>query len=160
MNKIMWKGSRAALGIAPAILAATLAFVCCGAPSNAQGLPQKSPAVNNAGPSAYDVARETTVSGKVLHAGGARLVLQTSSGTVDVHVGNPRLLAANHFSLQAGDALTVTGENVTLGNTTMFAARTLQKGTQSLIVRSRTGMPLFPTARTADGKIVPPAGAR
>lgn len=165
MNRTMWKGSRGALGIASAVIAVAFTCVCVGASSYAQALPQKSAAVNNAGPSAYDVARETTVSGKVLQyssasAKGALLVLQTSCGNLDVHVGNPRLLAANHFSLQAGDEVTITGENVVLGNITMFTARVLQKGTQSLTVRSKNGMPLFPTARSADGKIVSPAGAR
>jgi DNA/RNA endonuclease YhcR with UshA esterase domain len=164
MNRTIGKGSRRARGIASTIIASTLTFVCVVAPCNAQGLPQKSAAINNAGPGAYDVARETTVTGKVLQyggaAGGAHLVLQTSSGKLDVHVGNPRLLTANHFSLQAGDEVTVTGENVTLGNATMFAARMLQKGPQSLIVRSKNGMPLYPTALTANGKIAIPPGVR
>ena len=165
MNRTMWKGSRGALGIASAVIAVAFTCVCVGASSYAQGLPQNSAAVNNAGPSAYDVGRETAVSGKVVQyssasAKGAHLVLQTSSGTLDVHVGNPRLLAANQFTLQAGDEVTVTGETVALGNSAMFAARVLRKGTQSLAVRTKNGMPLFPTARTADGKIVPPAGAR
>jgi DNA/RNA endonuclease YhcR with UshA esterase domain len=165
MNRTLGKGSRCARGIAATIIASALTFVCVGAPSNAQGLPQKSTTINNAGPSAYDVARETTVTGKVLQYGGAtaagaHLVLQTSSGKLDVHVGNPRLLTANHFSLQAGDEVTVTGENVTLGNATMFAVRMLQKGPQSLIVRSKNGMPLYPTALTANGKIAIPAGVR
>lgn len=133
--------------------------------SYAQGLPQKSTAIHNAGPGAYDVARETTVSGKVLEfsgasAGSALLVLQTATGSLNVHVGNPRLLKANHFTVQAGDEIKVTGENITLGDTTMFAARILQKGTQSLTVRSRNGMPIFPSTRTADGRIASPAGAR
>jgi len=165
MNRRMGKGSRWAREVASRIIVVGFNCVCVTALSNAQGLPQKFATTNTAGLSTYDVARETTVTGKVLQYGGATassalLVLQTSSGNLDVHVGNPRLLAADHFSLQSGDEVTVTGENLTHGNTTMFAARVLQKGTQSLLVRSTNGMPLFPTARTADGKTVTPAGAR
>lgn len=164
MKKTVGKRSRHARAVT---LALAVVFGGSGAAvtSYAQGLPQKSTVIHNAGPGAYDVARETTASGKVLEfsgasAGGALLVLQTATGSLNVHVGNPRLLKANHFVMQAGDEITVTGENVTLGGTTMFAARTLQKGTQSLTVRSRNGMPLFPSTRTADGRIATPAGAR
>jgi hypothetical protein len=86
--------------------------------------------------------------------------LQSSSGTTEVHVGNAKLIQASHISLQAGDAISVTGENVTFGNSRVFVARVIQKGSQSVAVRSKNGVPLLPTAVDASGKIVSPAGAR
>jgi hypothetical protein len=122
--------------------------------------------VNGAG--AYDAGRERAVAGTVVSYApnsttapqGARLTLQTSSSLVDVHLGNARLLLTNHFSLQAGDAVSVTGENVAFGNGTIFVARSIQKGNQVLVLRSKNGVPLLPTAVVANGKISAPAGAR
>jgi hypothetical protein len=144
-----WKGSRCAFNVL------TL-FYCVTA--YAQQIPHH----NSTG--VYDVARENVINGKVLQytasPRGARILLQTSSGTVEVNAGNSKLISANHISLQAGDSVSVTGENVPAGEATVFLARIIQKGTQSVAVRSKTGMPLLATARTADGRIVSPEGVR
>ena len=70
------------------------------------------------------------------------LVVHTSNGIVDVHLGDARLLAANHFTIQSGDSLRIIGETVAYGNGTQFVARIVQKGTQVLAVRSVRGIPL------------------
>jgi hypothetical protein len=115
----------------------------------------------------YSTSREITLQGKVLEYSdtstaapvGAHVKLQTASGEVDVHLGNARIIAANHLALAAGDAVTVTGENVAFGGGTVFAARSIQKGGASVMLRSRNGMPLLLTQRTANGQATP-AGAR
>jgi ABC-type uncharacterized transport system YnjBCD ATPase subunit len=61
---------------------------------------------------------------------------------VDVHLGDARLLAANHFTIQNGDSLRIIGENVAYGKGTIFVARIVQKGAQALAVRSVRGIPL------------------
>ena len=117
---------------------------------------------------AYDVARESVISGKIVQYSsasttpplGARISLQTGSGTIEVHAGNAKLIQASNISLQAGDTVSITGETVTFGNTSVFVARIIQKGSQSATVRSKNGVPLLPTAVGANGKIVSPAGAR
>ncbi len=117
---------------------------------------------------AYDVARESVISGKILQYSsasttppfGAHISLQSSSGTVEVHAGNAKLIQANNMSLQAGDSVSITGETVPFGNGSVFVARIIQKGSQSVTVRSKNGVPLLPTAVGANGKIVTPAGAR
>src|SRR3984957_8587836 len=117
---------------------------------------------------AYDVARETVISGKIVQYSaasttpplGAHISLQTSSGTIDVHAGNAKLLQASNISLQAGDSVSITGETVQFGNSNVFVARLIQKGSQSVAVRSKNGVPLLPTAVNANGKIASPAGAR
>jgi hypothetical protein len=73
-------------------------------------------------------------------------MLQTSSGVLDVHLGNARLLESNHFTLAEGDAIRVVGENVASGSGEPFLARVIQKGEQTLALRSATGFPLRPTA--------------
>ena len=117
---------------------------------------------------AYDVARESVISGKIVQYNaasstpplGAHISLQTSSGTIEVHAGNAKLIQASNISLQAGDSVSITGETVQFGNSTVFVARVIQKGSQSIAVRSKNGVPLLPTALSANGKIVSPAGAR
>jgi hypothetical protein len=117
---------------------------------------------------AYDVARESVISGKiVLYSAssttpplGAHISLQTSSGTIDVHAGNAKLIQASNISLQAGDSVSITGETVQFGNSNVFVARVIQKGSQSVALRSKNGVPLLPTAVNASGKIISPAGAR
>jgi hypothetical protein len=98
----------------------------------------------------YDARRETSLVGTVqaytnapqAPPFGARVTLQTSTGVVDVHLGDPKFLAANHFAIQAGDMLRIVGEAVSYGSGTQFVARIVQKGTQALMVRSVRGIPL------------------
>jgi hypothetical protein len=162
MNKDIWKRSGSAAGVL-AVLFFVAATFCCGVYGQ---IPQV--AVRNTGPGGYDVARESVITGKVLAysaAGntaprGAHVTVQTSSGTVDAQLGNARMLKANHLTLEAGDSVSITGESVAYGNGTVFVARVIQKGSQSVAVRSRAGMPLFPTSRSADGRMVLPEGVR
>ncbi len=100
--------------------------------------------------SAYRVNRETALIGTVQSFApaaqtiplGAHLTLQTSTGVIDVHLGDARLLVANHFSIHIGDSLRIIGEPVLYGKGTQFVARILQKGAQVLAVRSPRGIPL------------------
>ncbi|MGA2482117.1 MAG: hypothetical protein ABSF92_03240 [Candidatus Acidiferrales bacterium] len=100
---------------------------------------------------AYVVAQETTIRGTILNFTedsatppiGAQLTLQTGSGALRVHVGNASFLRANHVTFAAGEIVTVTGVNVPLREGSIFAARVIQKGNQSLALRSPTGAPLW-----------------
>jgi hypothetical protein len=105
-------------------------------------------------PRAYDLGREVTLVGKVVSYSvssaapplGPRVTLQTPSGTIDVHLGNGRLLEANHLGIESGDTLRIIGEEVALGNGRQFVARIVQKGTQAVVVRTAGGFPLSPAA--------------
>jgi hypothetical protein len=104
---------------------------------------------------AYEVSREVSLQGTVVSFTensstpplGPHIVIQTASGPVDVHLGNARLLTANHFSLAAGDSVRVVGENVAYGTGTQFFARIIQKGSQTLALRSTRGFPLRPASK-------------
>src|SRR5882757_6360309 len=93
---------------------------------------------------AYEVSREVSLQGTVVSFTensstpplGPHVVIQTASGPVDAHLGNARLLTANHFSLAAGDSVRVIGENVAYGTGNQFFARIIQKGSQTLALRS------------------------
>jgi hypothetical protein len=115
---------------------------------------QEKTAAVTAPPRAYDVSREVTLVGRVVSYSasavvpplGPHVTLQTPSGTVDVHLGNVRLLEANHLAIESGDTLRIIGEEVPLGKERQFVARIVQKGTQAVVVRTAGGFPLSPTA--------------
>lgn len=104
---------------------------------------------------AYDVSQEVSLQGTVVSFVessqtpplGPHVVVQTASGQVDIHLGDARLLKANHLTLAAGDSIRVVGENVPYGTGTQFFARILQKGNQTLALRSTRGFPLRPTPK-------------
>jgi len=102
----------------------------------------------------YDAGREVTLVGTVVKYEasssappmGAHLLVQTSSGQVDVHLGNARVLQASHLELKAGDNVRIVGESLALGDGTFFAARIVQKGTQAVAVRNAKGFLLRPSS--------------
>ena len=131
----------------------TLSFLCAGALVLAAGANAQQRASTTAENSrAYELRREVSLQGTVVEYRaasstpplGAHVTLQTASGIVDVHLGNPQLLSANHFSLATGDTVRVIGENLNGAQGTQFVARILQKGTQAIAVRSLEGIPLKP----------------
>jgi|SRR5215472_49858 len=95
----------------------------------------------------YDVRRETNLIGTVVSFEayskaapyGALLILQASSGVLEVHLGDARLLSANHFTIRPGDSLRIVGEPLTAHQATYFVARIVQKGTQALVLRTPQG---------------------
>ena len=104
----------------------------------------------NAAMASYDLGREVTLVGTVEAFAasadapplGAHARVRSGNRTVDVHLGDARLLSANHFLLQSGDSVRILGENVAYGDGTQFVARIVQKGTRVLAVRSVRGLPL------------------
>jgi hypothetical protein len=99
---------------------------------------------------AYDATRETVMEGTVLSYSaesatppmGAHLILQTANGPVDLHLGGASYLQANHFSLAKGDSVSVVGVNSTTRQGSIFLVRVIQKGGQSLTLRTAKGTPL------------------
>ncbi len=99
---------------------------------------------------AYNATQETMIEGTVLSYSaesatppmGAHVVLQTASGTTDVHLGAASYLEANHFSLAKGDSVRVVGASSATRQGTVFLVRVIQKGGQSLALRTAKGAPL------------------
>lgn len=107
----------------------------------------------------YDPSREVSIQGTVVtyteNASapplGPHVTLQTSSGVLDAHLGNARLLDANHLTLAPGDSVRVIGENVSFGSGTQFVVRLIQKGNQAVLLRSTRGFPLRPMVKPQGG---------
>jgi len=119
--------------------------------------------------SGYSLARETNlvgtvssvVEGSTTSPLGTNVMVQTSAGLIDVHVGSASYLKSNHLELAAGDNVRVIGEPFSTGSETVFLARIVQKGTTAVAVRSTKGMPLWHsgTRLQSAGKLRSQAGA-
>ena len=104
---------------------------------------------------AYDATQETVVEGTVLSYTaesatppiGAHFVLQAAAGAIDVYLGAAGFLQANNFSLATGDSVKVVGVKSDTRQGAVFLVRVIQKGGQSLVLRTANGAPLF-VART------------
>jgi hypothetical protein len=115
------------------------------------GAQQKTTAVPQAN-MAYDVTRESVVQGTVVSYTanssvapiGPHAKIQTSSGVVDVHLGNASLMKKNDIFLAPGDSVKIVGESENFGNGPVFLARVLQKGSQTLTIRNIKGIPISP----------------
>jgi hypothetical protein len=105
-------------------------------------------------PGSYDISQDVSLQGSVLKFTensaapplGAHLLLQTASGSVDVHIGNSRLLQNARMNLAAGANLRVIGQMQAFGKSQVFFARLVQQGSQLVAVRSDRGLPLSPSA--------------
>jgi hypothetical protein len=142
---------RMCLGSA-AFAGALLAVSFAGAQQQSSAVPQTN--------SFYDLSRETVLQGKVLSFTaesavppiGAHVSVQTVFGPVDVHVGSAKLLDHNGFTLAAGDSVRITGEVIAIGQSSTFAARIIENGTQSVTVRNTKGQVLqMPAVRMPRG---------
>ena len=140
------------------VLSCALLIGLCAIFSRAAGAQQNAQPVSPSN-RAYDIARETLLEGTVLKYTaastvpplGAHVLLQTTSGPVDVHLASARFLQVNHFSLNTGDSIRVLGESLSYGDGTFFVARVIQKGQQTLAIRSIRGFPLSPGGARAGG---------
>jgi hypothetical protein len=84
---------------------------------------------------------------------GAHVMVHTTSGIVDVHVGSAKFLETNKLTLNSGDSVRIIGESFANGANTVFLARIIQKGALAVAVRSPQGMPLWPAGgRIASAK--------
>ena len=103
----------------------------------------------------YDASKEVSLQGTVASftenskqfPPGAHVVVQTSAGPVDVHLGDARLLKLNNMAISQGASVRIIGESVTTPQGTFFLARLIQQGTQVVAVRSMQGFALSPAAK-------------
>ncbi|HSC45337.1 MAG TPA: hypothetical protein VLC94_05885 [Candidatus Acidoferrum sp.] len=105
-----------------------------------------------ASPGGYDIASDLSLQGTVVSYTensktapiGAHVVLQTSAGNVDVHLGDARLLHLAKLNLAPGMSVRVVGQSQTIGQSNVFLARLVQVGAQVVALRSDHGLPLAP----------------
>lgn len=98
-------------------------------------------------PMGYVASRETVVQGTIVKFEessktapiGAHAKVQTATGIVDVHLGPASYLRTSHFSLASGDAVRITGSQATTRQGSVLLARTVQRGSDTITVRSPSG---------------------
>ncbi|HXJ45079.1 MAG TPA: hypothetical protein VNK47_00285 [Candidatus Dormibacteraeota bacterium] len=108
----------------------------------------------------YDATKEVSLQGTVASftenskqfPAGAHVVVQTSAGPVDAHLGDARLLKLNNMTISEGASVRIIGELVTTPQGTFFLARLVQEGAQVVAVRNTQGFPLSFAAAQAAAK--------
>ena len=122
------------------------------APAQAAPAADKTPAAKPASAKVpeYDAAAETKIKGVVedFHQGlakadhpGLHLMVRTDTELVEVHTCPLRFMKDLEFAIEKGDTVTVTGSRP--GGTGIMLAREITKGQISLIVRDKTGAPVW-----------------
>jgi hypothetical protein len=99
----------------------------------------------------YDVSREVTVTGNVhsisVHSqtlSGAHLLITTSQGLIDAHLGSFALRGSQPLSLRPGEQVSVVGVMTSIGGSQILLARTVSTGTKTFVIRNQHGALLFP----------------
>ena len=109
-------------------------------------------------PNTYNIANDLSLQGTVLQYTensqtppiGAHVLLQTSTGNIDVHLGDARLLHLANINLTQGASIRFVGQMRTAGQNSVFLARLVQVGAQLVAVRSDHGLPLAPAGARSD----------
>jgi hypothetical protein len=101
----------------------------------------------------YNPATEATLTGTVDEVknlpspgrggGGLHLVLSTSTGPIDVHVGPASFVSSRNVTFAKGEAVTVVGSKVKIEGQEALIAREIKKGDQVLTLRDAKGFPLW-----------------
>jgi hypothetical protein len=136
------------------LVVALLGSLLAATPARAQAPAQAPPpAPAKPGPAkapAYDVTAEVTLTGLVedFHTSQARadhpglhLIVKTETESVEVHTCPVRFMKDLEFTLAKGDTVTVVGSRP--GGVGIVLARELTKGQTSLMVRDKTGAPVW-----------------
>lgn len=74
---------------------------------------------------------------------GFLVVLETSTETIDVHVGPGWFVAEQDFELSAGDEITVRGSRITFRDFPAVIAVEVRKGQRILKLRQDNGLPVW-----------------
>lgn len=72
------------------------------------------------------------------------MIVTTSVGEMEVHVGPTAYLAKRGFQIQSGDQIVVTGCKTVYENKPVLVAREIQHGKQSVTLRNSSGQPVWP----------------
>jgi len=75
--------------------------------------------------------------------GGVHLKLTTKDGSKEVHLGPSSYLTEKKFTINKGDTLEIIGSLVKMDGTEAFIARELKKGSETLVLRDKNGIPLW-----------------
>jgi molybdopterin biosynthesis enzyme len=101
----------------------------------------------------YDASSEYVVKGTVTEVkthtsvsgyDDTHVMMSTSVGEMEVHVGPTSYLTKHGFQLQPGDQIVLTCSKVSYEGTPVLVAREIERGKQSLTLRNTSGQPAWP----------------
>jgi hypothetical protein len=107
----------------------------------------------------YNPAAETTITGTIRHvvgvAGtdgtvGVHLDITTPAGLQHVHLGPAMFIGMNNMSFLVDEDVEVVGSKVLHDGEVALWARTIKKGSQTLVLRNDDGSPRWPNATAED----------
>lgn len=108
-------------------------------------------ATNKSSRPAYNASREVTVTGSVhgisVHSkapSGQHLLIATSQGPIDAHLGSFALQGNQPLSLRPGERVSVVGVMTRIDDSQILLARTVSTGTKTFVIRNEHGALLFP----------------
>jgi len=101
-------------------------------------------------PGTYDISKDVSLQGTVSSFTensqtaplGAHVLLQTTAGNVDVHLGDARFLRLAKLNITQGASVRFVGQMSSAGQNPVFLARLVQIGAQVVALRSNHGLPL------------------
>ena len=103
----------------------------------------------------YNASREVTVTGNVqgisVHSkapAGAHLLITTSQGLIDAHLGSFATRGSQPLSLRPGKQVSVVGVMTWIDGSQILLARTVSAGNKTYVIRNERGALLFPRAGT------------
>lgn len=118
----------------------------------------------------YDVSKEVTLEGNVStvkafmpgHIPGGHMLVLTSKGTIDGHLGPYVLNGKNRISVTVGAHVKIVGVMATIRGNQVFLVRTIDTGANKYTIRSEHGFLLIPGAvqPTKSINFVSPKGGR
>jgi hypothetical protein len=140
--------------------------VVCAASASAQR-PGVSAVPAKQAPGSYNIANDVSLQGTVLSFTensqtppiGAHVLLQTTAGNVDVHLGDARLLHLAKLNIAQGASVRFVGQMNSTSTNQIFLARLVQVGTQLVAVRSDHGLPLAAAGLRANKALLASAQA-
>jgi DNA/RNA endonuclease YhcR with UshA esterase domain len=100
------------------------------------------------GAALYNIATETTIKGVVRGVEdftcpvseneiGRHLRLQTSSGTLQIHMAPARVMRSQKFTFSPGDQIEVLGSSVSMRGEDSIIAREITRGNENFFLRDR-----------------------
>jgi hypothetical protein len=143
------------------ILFASIAILAIAVPMRAQTAAQTTARPAAVPAPRYEASKEVTLQGNVLDvvtkppAGkliGTHVIVATSSGDVDAHLGSYAMKGANAFTLTTGERVQLVGVMTTSGANRVFLVRTIQSGSHVYKIRNEHGALLHPAKSTQGGR--------
>jgi hypothetical protein len=117
----------------------------------------------------YEISKEVTIEGTIQDlvrkpaAGsifGTHLLVSTSKGTIDAHIGDFVLRGSNKYTPAVGQRVSLVGVMATVNHKNVFLTRTIETGNRTVEVRTTRGFLIVPGAKGRIAKASTTGGMR